>query len=170
MLFRSALAPLSVVQVALSTGVVMLAVLGQRCFGCEVGTRQWVGVLMTATGLTALVLTLPRAAEHSGYGTPALIAFHIPAMNSSRLPAPDTMLCKVRVSSTSAAKLRVLLTLTTAALRQPTPDRPLRHTHLTRSLPDRRPGPDRFDQLISSLEERVGCLPAYLHRAARAAR
>lgn len=70
-----ALAPLSVVQVALSTGVVMLAVIGQRCFGCEVGTRQWVGVLMTATGLTALVLTLPRAAEHSAYATPALIAF-----------------------------------------------------------------------------------------------
>ena len=36
-----ALAPLSVVQVALSTGVVMLAVLGERLFGCQVGSRQW---------------------------------------------------------------------------------------------------------------------------------
>jgi hypothetical protein len=70
-----ALAPLSVVQVALSTGVVMLAVLGQRCFGCEVGTRQWIGVLMTATGLIALVLTLPHTADHSSFAVPALIAF-----------------------------------------------------------------------------------------------
>ena len=38
-----AMAPLSVVQVALSTGVVMLAVLGERLFGCQVGSRQWVG-------------------------------------------------------------------------------------------------------------------------------
>src|SRR3954471_16890874 len=70
-----ALAPLSVAQVSLSTGVVMLAVIGERCFGCEVGSRQWVGVIMTSAGLTALVLTLPRTAEHSGFAAPALIAF-----------------------------------------------------------------------------------------------
>jgi len=70
-----ALAPLSIVQVALSTGVVMLAVIGERCFGCEVGARQWVGVIMTAVGLTALVLTLPHTSEHSAFAVPALIAF-----------------------------------------------------------------------------------------------
>ena len=70
-----AFAPLSVVQVALSTGVVMLAVMGQRLFGCEVGLRQWIGVVMTAVGLAALVLTLPASAHHTGYATPALIAF-----------------------------------------------------------------------------------------------
>jgi drug/metabolite transporter (DMT)-like permease len=71
-----ALAPLSVVQVALSTGVVMLAVMGERLFGCKVGRRQWAGVLMTATGLTLLVLTLPRAGgSHSAFALPALIAF-----------------------------------------------------------------------------------------------
>jgi len=69
------LAPLSVVQVALSTGVVMLAVLGERCFGCQVGARQWAGVVMTAVGLIALVLTLPRTAGHSAFAAPALIAF-----------------------------------------------------------------------------------------------
>src|SRR4051812_12315171 len=69
------LAPLSVVQVALSTGVVMLAGRGGRCSGCGVGARQWVGVVMTAVGLTALVLTLPRTAEHSAFAAPALIAF-----------------------------------------------------------------------------------------------
>jgi len=70
------LAPLSVVQVALSTGVVMLAVLGERLFGCQVGSRQWIGVIMTATGLTHLVLTLPHTAgSHSQFALPALIAF-----------------------------------------------------------------------------------------------
>jgi drug/metabolite transporter (DMT)-like permease len=71
-----ALAPLSVVQVALSTGVVMLAVLGERLFGCQVGSRQWAGVIMTASGLALLVLTLPRSGgDHSAFAVPALIAF-----------------------------------------------------------------------------------------------
>ncbi len=70
-----ALAPLSLVQVALSTGVVMLAVLGERLFGCQVGSRQWVGVIMTATGLALLVLTLPHTADHSSFAMPALMAF-----------------------------------------------------------------------------------------------
>jgi drug/metabolite transporter (DMT)-like permease len=71
-----ALAPLSVVQVALSTGVVMLAVLGERLFGCQVGSRQWVGVIMTTVGLTLLVVTLPRTGgDHSAFAVPALIAF-----------------------------------------------------------------------------------------------
>jgi len=70
-----ALAPLSVVQVTLSSGVIMLAVMGQCCFGQDVSLRTWVGVLMTAVGLTALVLTLPASAHHVGYATPVLIAF-----------------------------------------------------------------------------------------------
>jgi drug/metabolite transporter (DMT)-like permease len=68
-----ALAPLSTVQAVLSTGVVMLAVLGDRLFGHSVGSRQWVGVGMTATGLGLLVLTLP-----SPDGTGA--AFHVPGL------------------------------------------------------------------------------------------
>ena len=71
-----ALAPLSVVQVALSTGVVMLALLGQRFFGCAVGIRQWVGVVMTAAGLALLVLTLPRSAD-DGFAVGGLIAFEL---------------------------------------------------------------------------------------------
>ena len=70
-----ALAPLSVVQVSLATGVVMLAVLGDRLFGCSVGPREWAGVALTAAGLILLVLTLPRAAQHSEFAVPALIAF-----------------------------------------------------------------------------------------------
>jgi drug/metabolite transporter (DMT)-like permease len=71
-----ALAPLSLVQVSLATGVVMLAVLGDRLFGCQVGPRQWAGVAMTTAGLVLLVVTLPRSG-HSGpaFAAPALIAF-----------------------------------------------------------------------------------------------
>ena len=70
-----ALAPLSVVQVSLATGVVMLAVLGDRLFGCNVGPREWAGACLTTAGLVLLVLTLPRAAQHSEFAVPALIAF-----------------------------------------------------------------------------------------------
>jgi drug/metabolite transporter (DMT)-like permease len=70
------LAPLSTVQAVLSTGVVMLAVLGDRLFGHSVGPRQWIGVGMTATGLALLVFTLP-APDGSGaaFAVPGLLAF-----------------------------------------------------------------------------------------------
>jgi drug/metabolite transporter (DMT)-like permease len=70
------LAPLSTVQAVLSTGVVMLAVLGDRLFGHSVGSRQWVGVAMTATGLGLLVLTLPSPdGTGSAFAVPGLVAF-----------------------------------------------------------------------------------------------
>lgn len=71
-----ALAPLSVVQAVLSTGVVMLAVLAEKVFGFEVGRRQKIGVALTALGLVMLVLTLPHApGSHSKFSLPAMIAF-----------------------------------------------------------------------------------------------
>ena len=71
-----AFAPLSTVQAVLSTGVVMLAVLGNRLFGCRVPRRQWAGLAMTAGGLLLLMVTLPRATEaHATFGVPALLAF-----------------------------------------------------------------------------------------------
>ena len=42
------LVPLSVVQVVLSGGVVLIAVMADRIFGFEVGKRQWVGLACTA--------------------------------------------------------------------------------------------------------------------------
>jgi drug/metabolite transporter (DMT)-like permease len=71
-----ALAPISVVQAVLSTGVVMLAVLAERLFGFEVGRRQWIGVGMTALGLFLLVITLPaHSGAHSSFSVAGMIAF-----------------------------------------------------------------------------------------------
>ena len=71
-----AVAPLSTVQAVLSTGVVMLAVLGDRVFGHTVSARQWVGVAMTATGLGLLVLTVPTShGAGSAFAVPGLLAF-----------------------------------------------------------------------------------------------
>src|SRR3954453_12489237 len=45
-----AMAPLSVVQPVIAGGLVFLAVLAERMFGLQLGTRQWVGVACTAVG------------------------------------------------------------------------------------------------------------------------
>jgi drug/metabolite transporter (DMT)-like permease len=92
-----AMAPLSTVQVVLSTGVVVLAVLGDRLFGQSVGVRQWVGVAMTATGLAMLVLTMPPGdGEHAAFAVPGLIVFEAVALaigslliGAPRMGAPD---------------------------------------------------------------------------------
>ena len=92
-----ALAPLSVVQAVLSTGVVILAVLADRLFGFEVGRRQWLGVAMTAIGLVLLVVTLPAShGAHSSYSLAGMLAFEggmlaIGALliSGPRMGAPD---------------------------------------------------------------------------------
>jgi hypothetical protein len=71
-----ALAPLSVVQVVLAGGVVLLAIMAERIFGFEVGPRQRWGLALTAAGLILLVATLPHTGEaHSSYHVPAMVAF-----------------------------------------------------------------------------------------------
>jgi len=71
-----ALAPLSLVQAVISGGLVFLTVLADRFFGCEVGRRQWMGVGLTAVGLSLLAITIPGG-DHSGagYSMPGMIAF-----------------------------------------------------------------------------------------------
>ena len=54
-----ALAPMSVVQVSLAGGVVLIAVMADRMFGFKVGPRQWAGLWLMAAGLVMLGLTLP---------------------------------------------------------------------------------------------------------------
>jgi drug/metabolite transporter (DMT)-like permease len=71
-----ALAPMSVVQVALAAGVVLIAVMAERIFGFEVGPRQWTGLVLTALGLAMLGLTLPAMhGAHSQFSPVVMISF-----------------------------------------------------------------------------------------------
>lgn len=72
-----ALAPLSLVQAVISGGLVFLTVLADRFFGCRVGSRQWLGVGLTALGLVLLAATLPHGGEgaSSTYSTAGMIGF-----------------------------------------------------------------------------------------------
>jgi drug/metabolite transporter (DMT)-like permease len=70
------LAPLSVVQVVLSGGVVLIAVMADRLFGFEVGRRQWWGLALTALGLILLVITMPQPhGSHATFSLAAMIGF-----------------------------------------------------------------------------------------------
>jgi hypothetical protein len=71
-----AIAPMSVVQVVLAAGVVLIAVMADRMFGFQVGPRQWLGLWLTAAGLVMLGVTLPAMhGAHSHFSDPAMISF-----------------------------------------------------------------------------------------------
>lgn len=71
-----ALAPMSVVQVVLAAGVVLLAGLTKRLLGSETYPRQRVGLYAAAGGLALLVLSAPRLhGAHSGFAWLMLIGF-----------------------------------------------------------------------------------------------
>src|ERR1700719_2047793 len=71
-----ALAPMSGVQVARAAGVVFIAVMAERLFGLTVGRRQWIGLMLTASGLVLLGLTLPQMhGAHSHFSDAAMISF-----------------------------------------------------------------------------------------------
>jgi drug/metabolite transporter (DMT)-like permease len=71
-----AVAPMSVVQVALAAGVVFIAVMADRLFGFEVGRRQWLGLLLMAAGLVVLGITLPALhGAHARFSVAAMTSF-----------------------------------------------------------------------------------------------
>ena len=71
-----AMVPLSVVQVVLAGGVVMLAIMAERALGLRVGPRQWAGLGMTAGGLILLGVSLPAShGAHSRFSVPGMIGF-----------------------------------------------------------------------------------------------
>jgi drug/metabolite transporter (DMT)-like permease len=71
------LAALSLVQVVLAGGIVLLAVIAERFFGFELGRRQWVGVVLASVGLGLLALTgESRSGQDSAdYSVVAMVAF-----------------------------------------------------------------------------------------------
>ncbi len=70
------IAPMSVVQVVLAGGIVLVAVLADRVFGISVGRRQWAGLILTGVGLALLVVAMPAATSaHSAFRVTALAAF-----------------------------------------------------------------------------------------------
>ncbi len=70
------LAPMSVVQVALAGGVVLIAVMADRLFGFKVGRRQWLGLWLMAGGLVLLGVTLPAIhGADSHFSQAAMISF-----------------------------------------------------------------------------------------------
>lgn len=71
-----ALAPLSVVQVVLASGLVLLAVMADRLFGFTVGRRQWLGLAAMAIGIGLIAITQPGSTgAHSSYRVIAMVAF-----------------------------------------------------------------------------------------------
>jgi len=71
-----AMVPMSVVQAVLAGGVVLLAIMAERAFGCRVGMRQYAGLAMTAGGLVLLGISLPAVhGAHSRFSVPGMIAF-----------------------------------------------------------------------------------------------
>jgi multidrug transporter EmrE-like cation transporter len=71
-----ALAPMSVVQVSLAAGVVLIAIMADRMFGFQVGPRQWLGLCLTAAGLVMLAVTSPSMhGAHSHFSDAAMISF-----------------------------------------------------------------------------------------------
>jgi hypothetical protein len=71
------LAPISLAQVTVAGGLVLLTVVADQLFGIEVTRREWIGVTLTATGLAALAATLGGDARtaHSHYGVATLTVF-----------------------------------------------------------------------------------------------
>ena len=68
-----AVAPLSMVQAVLASGVIILALLGRFLFGWSISRRQWYGIALTASALCVLVLTLPAPSAHAVAGPGALL-------------------------------------------------------------------------------------------------
>jgi hypothetical protein len=72
-----ALAPLSLVQAVISGGLVLLAFPAQRWFGFQLGTREWLGLGLSAFGLAFLAITLGKGTggDHSSYSVAPMTAF-----------------------------------------------------------------------------------------------
>jgi len=70
------MAPISLVQAVLAGGAVSLAVISQRLFGDRVERRQWLALILGASGLALLVVTLPNFhGSGSQFSLAAIVGF-----------------------------------------------------------------------------------------------
>jgi drug/metabolite transporter (DMT)-like permease len=71
-----AMAPITLVQIAISAGLVLVAVLAERWFGISVGRRQWIAVVVMAAGLALVTATAPAPGNaHSAYDPARMLVF-----------------------------------------------------------------------------------------------
>src|SRR4051794_15749975 len=72
-----ALAPLSLVQAVLASGLVLLCVIAERWFGFHLGRREWAGVVLASVGLAFLTLTggSESAARSARYSLAAMLVW-----------------------------------------------------------------------------------------------
>ncbi|MHB8490756.1 MAG: DMT family protein, partial [Solirubrobacteraceae bacterium] len=71
-----AMVPMSVVQVTLAAGVVLIAVIADRMFGFRVGPRQWLGLWLIAGALVLFTFSQPAIhGSHSQFSPVAMIVF-----------------------------------------------------------------------------------------------
>ncbi len=70
------IAPISLVQAVLASGVALVAVMADKIFGLQVGRRQWWGLALTALGLALLALTMPSSiGPHASYSGAQMAIF-----------------------------------------------------------------------------------------------
>jgi hypothetical protein len=72
-----ALAPISLVQSVIAGGLVLLTFVADRLFGLTVTRREWIGVALTAAGLSFLAATLEGTGDsaHSAHATLTLVLY-----------------------------------------------------------------------------------------------
>jgi hypothetical protein len=69
------MAPLSLVQAVIAGGLALLAVPARRWFGLAVGTRDLVGLLLCAAGLSFLALTAGHGRDSGTFTSSTMLAF-----------------------------------------------------------------------------------------------
>jgi len=75
------MAPLSLVETAISGGLLLLAWLAERWFGVRIGLREWLGLGLCALGLALLAVTSAGGGSaSSSYSVEAMITFEAAAV------------------------------------------------------------------------------------------
>jgi drug/metabolite transporter (DMT)-like permease len=75
-----ALAPVSLGQAVIAGGLVSLGILAERFFGFQMNRRQWLGLLVIASGMAALAITAHSEQNHSSFGILEIISFEVAAI------------------------------------------------------------------------------------------